>query len=136
MYKFLVVFALGTAVLIQGCPRITGRSSWRARSPKRIVPMTGAAQYVVIHHTEGAQCHSENACARELRNIQSYHMSWEKNFTDIGYNFLIDHNGNVYEGRGWGISGEHAPRYNRRSVGISIIGNYQSNSNEYLVWIR
>ncbi|GLV39464.1 Peptidoglycan recognition protein SB1 [Carabus blaptoides fortunei] len=126
MYKSLVVLALVVVVLTEGCPTIKGRTSWGARNAKKVTRMARAAQYVVIHHTAGNQCANENACATRLKNIQSDHMSGNKNYDDIGYNFLIDHNGNIYEGRGWGVSGAHAPGYNSKSVGISIIGNYQT----------
>lgn len=51
-------------------------------------------------------------------------MKW--NETNIYVFVQIDHNGNIYEGRGWGVSGAHAPGYNSKGVGISFIGNYQS----------
>jgi len=43
---------------------------------------------------------------------------------DIGYNFLVGEDGNVYEGRGWDTVGAHAKGYNTRSIGISFIGNF------------
>lgn len=45
-------------------------------------------------------------------------------WADIGYNFLIGGDGAVYEGRGWGKQGAHAPGYNDKSVGISFIGTF------------
>jgi hypothetical protein len=49
-----------------------------------------------------------------------------RGWQDIGYNFLIGGDGNVYEGRGWGIWGAHVPRYNSKSIGICVIGDFQS----------
>ena len=43
---------------------------------------------------------------------------------DIGYNFLVGEDGNVYEGRGWNTIGVHAPTYNRNIIGICIIGDF------------
>ena len=43
---------------------------------------------------------------------------------DIGYNFVVGEDGNVYEGRGWERWGDHAPAYNARSIGICIIGDF------------
>lgn len=51
-----------------------------------------------------------------------------RKFRDIGYNFLIGGDGRIYEGLGFGIRGEHAPRYNSQSIGIAFIGNFQSKS--------
>jgi N-acetylmuramoyl-L-alanine amidase len=45
-------------------------------------------------------------------------------WNDIGYNFLVGEDGNVYEGQGWNYVGAHAPAYNLRSIGICIIGDF------------
>lgn len=48
-------------------------------------------------------------------------------WADIGYNFLVGGDGNVYEGRGWGRQGAHAPRFNNQSIGIGMIGLFTNN---------
>lgn len=50
----------------------------------------------------------------------------EQHWNDIGYNFLVAPTGDVFEGRGWGVKGAHAVKYNSKSVGICLIGDYQS----------
>lgn len=54
---------------------------------------------------------------------QNYHMN-QKKWNDIGYNFLVGEDGNVYEGRGWGQHGAHSVSYNSKSIGICLIGNF------------
>lgn len=49
-----------------------------------------------------------------------------KGWDDIGYNFIIGEDGNIYEGRGWGKKGAHSKPFNSKSIGICIIGNYMS----------
>lgn len=49
-----------------------------------------------------------------------------RKWSDIGYNFLVGEDGNVYEGRGWGKTGAHTVGYNSKSVGICFIGNFES----------
>lgn len=49
-----------------------------------------------------------------------------RGWTDIGYNFLVGEDGNVYEGRGWGKKGAHSVPFNGKSIGICIIGDYTS----------
>ncbi|MCK5608488.1 S8 family serine peptidase, partial [Candidatus Pacearchaeota archaeon] len=46
---------------------------------------------------------------------------------DIGYNFLVDSNGNIYEGRygGDGVAGAHAKGYNVGSVGVGVLGDFR-----------
>ncbi|KAJ1518816.1 hypothetical protein ONE63_008156 [Megalurothrips usitatus] len=43
---------------------------------------------------------------------------------DIGYNFLVGGDGRVYEGRGWDSVGAHTLSWNRRSLGVALIGNF------------
>lgn len=40
--------------------------------------------------------------------------------------FGIGGDGNIYEGRGFTVEGAHAPRYNNRSIGICVIGDWSS----------
>jgi len=43
---------------------------------------------------------------------------------DIGYNFLVGGDGNVYEGRGWDNQGAHVKGQNRASYGGAFIGDF------------
>lgn len=45
-------------------------------------------------------------------------------WADIGYNFIVGEDGRVYEGRGWGRTGAHAPGFNSQSVGIAFFGTF------------
>ncbi|XP_078621669.1 peptidoglycan-recognition protein SC2-like [Branchiostoma floridae x Branchiostoma japonicum] len=48
-----------------------------------------------------------------------------RGWDDIGYNFLVGGNGDVFEGRGWDTRGAHAgAKWNGRSIGICFIGNF------------
>jgi len=49
---------------------------------------------------------------------------FDSGWADIGYNFLVDEDGNVYEGRGWDTVGAHTYGYNRVSIGIGFIGEF------------
>lgn len=81
---------------------------------------------IVIHHTAGND-NSPLDPAAVVRGIYYYH-TVTKGWGDVGYNFLIDQYGNVYEGRkgGLGTVAAHAYGYNTGSVGISVIGNYET----------
>lgn len=48
----------------------------------------------------------------------------EKDFGDIGYNFLVGGDGNIYEGCGWNRQGAHTRGYNQKSICISFIGTF------------
>lgn len=55
--------------------------------------------------------------------MQTYHME-SKAWDDIGYNFLVGGDGDVYEGRGWDKQGAHTKGYNSGSIGIAYIGTF------------
>lgn len=48
-------------------------------------------------------------------------------WNDIGYSFAIGGDGRIYHGRGFNVIGAHAPRYNDKSIGICLIGDWTSN---------
>lgn len=69
-----------------------------------------------------------------VRNIQDYHVQ-TKHWDDIGYNFVIGRDGSVFVGRGWLFQGAHSRDYNKRSICIAFIGNFNNEipSNESLI---
>lgn len=75
--------------------------------------------YVIISHTASDFCESFSECSKLVRSFQEYHVG-TLNSPDIGYNFLIGGDGNVYVGRGWDVRNFHRDD----SIGISFIGNY------------
>jgi hypothetical protein len=83
---------------------------------------------LVVHHTamEYDTNRTETEIRASLQRIYKYH-TIDRDFGDIGYNFLIDHLGNIYEGRagGEGAVGMHVAYNNIASIGISLMGNFE-----------
>lgn len=79
---------------------------------------------IVIHHT--ATVKNLDDPAKAIRDIYIWH-TLSKGWGDIGYNYIIDQQGNIYEGRFGGemVVGAHAGRGNHGSIGIAVLGNYQ-----------
>ncbi|TMW40784.1 hypothetical protein DOY81_014135, partial [Sarcophaga bullata] len=103
---------------------IIPRNTWLALEPfEDYEYIEGPVDIVVICHTGGESSTSTSRNMELIRNIQTYHVD-TKGWEDIGYNFLIGCDGNVYEGRGWGVVGAHTYGYNRRSIGITFIGSF------------
>ncbi|XP_077264682.1 peptidoglycan recognition protein S3 isoform X2 [Temnothorax americanus] len=106
------------------CPNIINRSQWTTVPATHVNYLIVPIPYVTIHHTVTPECNSRETCSSRVNNIREYHMDvyeWD----DIGYSFLIGGDGNVYEGCGWTHEGAHTYGYNKKSVGIAFIGNFE-----------
>lgn len=81
-------------------------------------------KFIVIHYT-GLPNELPDSPKQEMRNIFRSH-AIGRGWGDIGYHFLIDRKGRVYEGRKGGpfVIGGHAVPVNKVSIGISLMGNY------------
>ncbi|MBV9790320.1 MAG: N-acetylmuramoyl-L-alanine amidase [Chloroflexi bacterium] len=94
--------------------------------PRYWPPFSGVYpnEFVTIHHTAGAN-NPENPVAT-MRAVWYYHAIY-LGWGDIGYQFLIDQYGNVYQGRDGGDSteGGHVYRYNHYNCGVCLIGQFQ-----------
>ncbi len=84
---------------------------------------------MTIHHTAGTNNYSRAQAPAIVRGIQLFHVR-SNGWNDIGYNFLVDKYGTIYEGRYGGVDrnviGAHARGFNTGSVGISLLGTYGS----------
>ncbi len=111
----------GTAAV--PAPHIISRSAWGAdESMMTWPPQYAPARKIVIHHTVTS---GGDDPAAEVRAIYYYH-AITRGWGDIGYNYLIDKYGNIYEGRfgGLDVIAGHTYGYNVGSVGIGNLGNY------------
>ena len=79
---------------------------------------------VIIHHTETANDQDPMAAVRAVYYFHAVVRGWG----DIGYNYLIDRNGRIYEGRigGDNVIAGHALQYNYGSIGIAVMGSFQT----------
>ncbi len=115
-------------------PPIVSRAQWGANEGlRRGRPDFAPINRVIVHHTVTAV--DEPDPAARMRAIYAFHVrgnSWD----DIGYNFVVDQAGRVYEGRaggfgptgedaaGRGVVGAHAGGHNTGSVGVAILGTF------------
>ena len=112
-------------------PAIVPRAAWGAdESIRRNEPESAPAiRLAVVHHTAGANDYTQAQAPAIVRAIQVFHVK-QNGWNDIGYNFLVDRFGTVYEGRYGGITenviGAHAQGFNTGSVGVAVLGTYES----------
>jgi len=112
-------------------PTIISRAAWGASGGTPCdTPAAGdSTRGVVVHHTAGSNSYTKAQSASIVRAVQAYHVKARK-WCDVGYNFLVDKYGQIFEGRRGGIdravraahSGNAA--VNTYAMGVSMMGNY------------
>ena len=111
-------------------PTIRSRSAWGAVAPSGDMNM-GVVRGVTLHHTAGSNDYTSADVPAILRGIQNYHMQ-SRGWSDIGYNFLVDRYGGIWEGRSGGIlntqAGVHASSFNGYTSGVSVMGNFDGSA--------
>ncbi|MDP9366571.1 MAG: peptidoglycan recognition protein family protein, partial [Chloroflexota bacterium] len=126
-------------------PPIVSRQAWGADEALRYGPQGeiwpvayAPVEHVVIHHTDTANFEDPLVA---IRSVYYYH-AVVRGWGDVGYNYLVDFLGNVYEGRvgGEGAVAGHAAGYNERTAGIGTIGRFDfqaatPEAQTALVWI-
>ena len=118
---------------LASAPAIITRADWHAdEAIRRAAPYyADGIHLAIVHHTAGSNSYSKAESASIVRAIELYHVQGN-GWNDIGYNFLVDKYGQIFEGRYGGITrpviGAHAQGFNSGSVGIAVIGDYGSTS--------
>ena len=118
-------------VAMAGSPPLISRPAWGANEAiRRAVPSYArTVQLAIVHHTAGTNAYTASQSAAIVRGIEVYHVKGN-GWNDIGYNFLIDKYGQVFEGRYGGVDknviGAHAEGFNTGSTGVALIGSYQT----------
>lgn len=111
------------------------RAEWGARPPKSRVTI-GRSEGMFTHYTAGPRAASRAAGVAQVRGIQAFHMD-TRGYADIGYSFLVDDEGTIYEGRGWGVQGGHTNGWNSRSHAVcAILGDGQQPTPQMLAGLR
>jgi hypothetical protein len=110
-------------------PRLVSRAGWGANEAivKHAPEYTGPVQVVFVHHTATGNGYRCGQSASIIRGIELYHVR-SKGWNDIGYNFLVDKCGTLFEGRRGGVDkpvlGAHTLGFNSNSAAIAVIGDY------------
>lgn len=123
-----VVPASTTAATGTPMPAIRLRSAWGAVAPVGEMAV-GQVLGATVHHTAGSNDYGAADVPAILRGIQRYHMQ-SRGWSDIGYNFLVDRYGGIWEGRAGGVTktqkGVHASMFNGVTTGVSVMGTFES----------
>ncbi|MEU6276419.1 peptidoglycan recognition protein [Streptomyces populi] len=110
-------------------PSIVTRRGWGANENlrERGFRYTKKVKAAFVHHTASGNKYSCSQVPSIIRSIYRYHVV-SSGWRDIGYNFLVDKCGNIYEGRAGGVAkavmGAHTRGFNTNSMGIAVIGSF------------
>jgi hypothetical protein len=122
--------ALAMPVLAAGAgqPPIIARRAWaEGISPPAVAPEYGDVRMGFVHHTDNPNGYSSAEVPAMLRAIYAFHR-FVNGWNDIGYNFVIDSYGRIFEARAGGIDepvvGAHAGGYNLVSSGVAVLGTF------------
>ncbi len=115
-------------------PPIITRARWGADESLRAC---GNPSYLAtikvgfVHHTVGSDNYRPQDSAAIVRGIYAYHVHGN-GWCDIGYNFLVDKYGQIFEGRFGGmdrpVKGAHTGGFNNDSFAVSAMGNYETHT--------
>jgi hypothetical protein len=110
-------------------PKIITRAQWGADESL----VTGRTSYdtavkaLFVHHTDTTNSYSAPQAYAQMRAIYAFHTK-VRGWNDIGYNFLVDRFGRVFEGRRGSITaavlGAHTGGFNSQSLGVAVLGSF------------
>jgi hypothetical protein len=111
-----------------GALRIITRAEWGGAAViPRAAPSYGSVQLAFVHHTVTTTAYGPAEAPGIVLGIARYHRDGN-GWNDIGYNFLVDQYGQVFEGRAGGVDqaviGAQAQGFNGVSTGIACIGDF------------
>ncbi|KAB2909478.1 MAG: Ig-like domain-containing protein [Ignavibacteriales bacterium] len=106
-------------------PPVVSRTGWGCPigQSTNCGPSSTNVTHLIVHHSAGANNVSDwPAILRSIYQLHTVTNGW----CDVGYNYLIDPNGVIYEGRGGGdnVIGAHFCGYNSGTMGVCLLGTY------------
>jgi hypothetical protein len=120
------------ATPVGGQPRIIPRSAWAGGQcrPRRAASY-GGVTLAFVHHTDNLNGYGPGQSAAIVLAICRFHRD-ERGWDDIGYNFLVDRYGQIFEGAAGGIDravvGAQVKGFNTVSTGVANIGTFVTTS--------
>ncbi|MCI0336264.1 MAG: N-acetylmuramoyl-L-alanine amidase [Acidobacteria bacterium] len=109
-------------------PPVITRSEWDCPDGQNTThgPLSyTTVTHLILHHTVNDNDSSDWAAV--VRSIWNFHV-FERGYADIGYNYLVDPNGMIYEGRAAGdnVQGAHFSGVNAGTMGIAMLGTFMT----------
>ncbi|MCC7147426.1 MAG: N-acetylmuramoyl-L-alanine amidase [Phycisphaeraceae bacterium] len=116
----------GSASAKVGNLPVLSRSQWASTGPimRRVNPMNGINRITVHHEGWTAVWFTDSSSTVErLDSIRRNHV--DRGWADIGYHFVIDRGGRIWEGRSTNYQGAHVSENNEHNLGVMMLGNFE-----------
>lgn len=109
------------------------RTQWNAKPNKGSLVRMSTLKKIVLHHAAGYNDQAGNLSIERVQEIQALHQN-QRRWNDIGYHFLLDSTGCVYQGRDFYnqledihvipdfVHGAHVKFNNSDKIGICLLG--------------
>ena len=104
-------------------PVVISRDEWNANPPKYNYTYHPYFNKLTLHHAAGWQAWTMEEGKKQVKAIQEFHQDG-RGWSDIGYHFLVDLSGNIYQGRPEIVIGAHVGGANTGNIGVCILGCY------------
>ena len=112
-------------------PPVVTRTEWSCPQGQGSLgsPSVTLPTHLIVHHSAGSNSSSDwPAVVRSIYTLHTQTNGW----SDVGYNWLIDPNGVIYQGRAWyqntndNVIGAHFCGTNSKTMGVCVMGTYTS----------
>ena len=125
-----VAFSSAVVQAVAVAPTIITRAAWGAPAQGCAPDVASTLVGAVVHHTADPNTYTTVAQAeQQIHNDAVYHIN-SLGWCDLGYNFVVDKWGNIYEGRAHSMTqavvGAHAGGFNTGTVGVAMLGTYDA----------
>jgi len=104
-------------------PVIISREEWGAEDPKGSYSYHPYFDKLSLHHAACCSADDLEAGKSQVYWIQDFHQNG-RGWNDIGYHFLVDRAGNIYQGRPETVIGAHVGGANTGNIGVCLLGCY------------
>ena len=106
---------------------VLSRDRWTRRGPRKnhVSAMNGVSR-ITVHHEGWKPVYftSREATADRLERIRNSHVN-HHGWGDIGYHFIIDRAGRIWQGRPVQYQGAHVRNHNEHNIGVMLLGNFE-----------
>lgn len=119
--------SLGEADVARLRPQVQPREAWASGSRRpRELPAEEDVRFLLVHHTQTPNGERGKQVGARLRQIHDYHRL-QKGWPDIAYNFLVDEEGTIWEGRAGSLTGPVRGDATGGSQGFAVLSCFLGN---------